>query len=159
MGLTEFGRNLLHRVDLADATTPTPLGTTVAYHFTGPAPDSMRADSDGNLYVALYGQGRILTFNRNGIPIGQVLLPGGTKATTCAPPAWRFGPARTSSSSSRTTARWAGLHDFSGQGLREGAAAFLASLMPSPEHMTETATMATNETVPPSGHSTIGDGP
>ncbi|MCJ2046380.1 SMP-30/gluconolactonase/LRE family protein [Methylobacterium sp. J-078] len=74
--ITEFGRNLLHRVDLADATTPTPLGTTVAYHFTGPAPDSMRADSDGNLYVALYGQGRVLAFNRNGIPIGQVLLPG-----------------------------------------------------------------------------------
>ena len=74
--VTEFGRNLLHRVDLADATTPTPLGTTVAYHFTGPAPDSMRVDSDGNLYVALYGQGRVLAFNRNGIPIGQVLLPG-----------------------------------------------------------------------------------
>ncbi|WP_244478451.1 SMP-30/gluconolactonase/LRE family protein [Methylobacterium sp. Leaf113] len=74
--VTEFGRNLLHRVDLADATTPTPLGITVAYHFTGPAPDSMRTDSDGNLYVALYGQGRVLAFNRNGIPIGQVLLPG-----------------------------------------------------------------------------------
>ena len=74
--VTEFGRNLLHRVELADATTPTPLGTTVAYHFTGPAPDSMRTDSDGNLYVALYGQGRVLAFNRNGIPIGQVLLPG-----------------------------------------------------------------------------------
>ncbi|KQP58082.1 SMP-30/gluconolactonase/LRE family protein [Methylobacterium sp. Leaf108] len=74
--ITEFGRNLLHRVDLVDATTPTPLGTTVAYQFTGPAPDSMRVDSDGNIYVALYGQGRILAFNRNGIPIGQVLLPG-----------------------------------------------------------------------------------
>lgn len=74
--VTEFGRNLLHRVDLADATTPTPLGTSVAYHFTGPAPDSMRVDSDGNLYVALYGQGRVLAFSRNGIPIGQVLLPG-----------------------------------------------------------------------------------
>jgi lactonase len=36
----------------------------------------MRADSDGNLYVAMYGQGRVLVFNRNGIPIGQVLLPG-----------------------------------------------------------------------------------
>lgn len=74
--VTEFGRNILHRIDLADATTPTPLGTTVAYHFTGPAPDSMRADSNGNLYVALYGQGRVLVLNRNGIPIGQVLLPG-----------------------------------------------------------------------------------
>jgi lactonase len=35
----------------------------------------MRADVDGNLYVAMYGQGRVLAFNRNGIPIGHVLLP------------------------------------------------------------------------------------
>jgi lactonase len=73
---TEFGRNLLHRIELADATTMTPLGSAIAYHFTGPAPDSMRADADGNVYVAMYGQGRVLAFNRNGIPIGQVLLPG-----------------------------------------------------------------------------------
>lgn len=73
---TEFSRNFLHRVELADATTPAPFGTAVAYHFTGPAPDSMRVDSDGNLYVAVYGQGRVLVFNRNGIPIGRVLLPG-----------------------------------------------------------------------------------
>ncbi|MEG6502044.1 hypothetical protein, partial [Desulfovibrio sp. 1214_IL3152] len=31
---------------------------------------------DGNVYVAVYGQGRVLVFNPNGIPIGQVLLPG-----------------------------------------------------------------------------------
>ncbi len=73
---TEFGRNLLHRIELADATTIAPIGSAIAYHFTGPAPDSMRADADGNLYVAIYGQGRILALNRNGIPIGQVLLPG-----------------------------------------------------------------------------------
>jgi lactonase len=74
--ITEFGRNLLHRVELASATKIAPIGTAIAYHFTGPAPDSMRADSDGNLYVAMYSQGRVLVFNRNGIPIGQVLLPG-----------------------------------------------------------------------------------
>jgi lactonase len=74
--VTEFSKNLLHRVELTDATTIAPFGTAVAYHFTGPAPDSMRADADGNLYVAMYGQGRVLAFNRNGIPIGQVLLPG-----------------------------------------------------------------------------------
>ncbi|CAM5390799.1 Lactonase drp35 OS=Afipia felis OX=1035 GN=NCTC12722_03365 PE=4 SV=1 [Afipia felis] len=73
---TEFGRNLLHRIELADATTIAPIGSATAYHFTGPAPDSMRADADGNLYVAIYGQGRVLILNRNGIPIGQVLLPG-----------------------------------------------------------------------------------
>lgn len=73
---TEFGRNLLHRIELADATTIAPIGSAIAYHFVGPAPDSMRADADGNVYVAMYGQGRVLAFNRNGIPIGQVLLPG-----------------------------------------------------------------------------------
>ncbi|MGG7466689.1 MULTISPECIES: SMP-30/gluconolactonase/LRE family protein [Bacteroidota] len=73
--VTEFGRNLLHRVLLSDATTIAPIGTAIAYHFTGPAPDSMRSDADGNLYVALYSQGRILIFNRSGIPIGQVLFP------------------------------------------------------------------------------------
>jgi lactonase len=73
---TEFGRNLLHRIELANATTMTPLGSAIPYHFTGPAPDSMRADADGNVYVAMYGQGRVLVFNKNGIPIGQILLPG-----------------------------------------------------------------------------------
>ncbi|AAF84551.1 SMP-30/gluconolactonase/LRE family protein [Xylella fastidiosa] len=72
---TEFGRNLLHRVQLSDATTIAPIGSAIAYRFIGPAPDSMRVDADGNVYVALYGQGRVLAFNRNGIPIGQVLLP------------------------------------------------------------------------------------
>ena len=74
--ITEFSRNLLHRVELVGATTIAPIGTAIAYHFTGPAPDSMRADNGGNLYVAMYGQGRVLVFNKNGIPIGQVLLPG-----------------------------------------------------------------------------------
>lgn len=73
---TEFGRNLLHRVELASATTITIIGSAVPYHFTGPAPDSMRVDADGNVYVALYGQGRVLVFNKNGIPIGQIVLPG-----------------------------------------------------------------------------------
>jgi lactonase len=35
----------------------------------------MRVDADGNVYVAIYGQGRVMAFNPNGIPIGQVLLP------------------------------------------------------------------------------------
>jgi lactonase len=74
--ITEFGRNLLDRIELLDATTIAAFGSVIAYHFTGPAPDSMRADADGNLYVAMYGQGRVLVFNKNGIPIGQVLLPG-----------------------------------------------------------------------------------
>lgn len=50
---TEFGRNLLHRIELADATTIAPLGSAVACHFTGRAPDSVRADADGNLHMTI----------------------------------------------------------------------------------------------------------
>lgn len=35
----------------------------------------MRVDGKGNVYVAIYGQGRVLVFNNKGIPIGQILLP------------------------------------------------------------------------------------
>lgn len=74
--VTEFSRGLLHRVSLTNATTVAPFGTAIVYQFTGPAPDSMRVDADGNVYVAVYHQGRVLVFNPLGIPIGQVLLPG-----------------------------------------------------------------------------------
>ena len=38
--------------------------------------DSVCIDSDDNLYVAMYGQGRVLVFNKRGYPIGQILMPG-----------------------------------------------------------------------------------
>ncbi|OWJ64642.1 SMP-30/gluconolactonase/LRE family protein [Inquilinus limosus] len=72
----ELSGGVLHRVELSDATTIAPFGTSVPYHFIGPAPDSMRVDADGNLYVAIYGQGRVLVFNAAGLPIGQILIPG-----------------------------------------------------------------------------------
>lgn len=73
----EFALGRLFRITLKDATTPAPFGATTAYHFTGPAPDSMRVEaSSGRLYVAMYGQGRVLVFSPSGLPIGQILLPG-----------------------------------------------------------------------------------
>jgi len=73
---TEFASNRLHRVDLAAPGVVGPLGAMIPYHFVGRAPDSMRTDSDGNVYVAMFHQARILVFNPYGIPIGQILLPG-----------------------------------------------------------------------------------
>lgn len=73
--ITEHGKNVLHRVRLSNSTTITPFGSVVAYQFTGPAPDGARVDSEGNVYVAISGQGRVIVFNRNGLPIGQILLP------------------------------------------------------------------------------------
>lgn len=72
---TEFAKNRLHRADLKGVASIPPVGSSIPYYFTGPAPDSMRVDSQGNVYVAIYGQGRVLIFNRLGIPIGQILLP------------------------------------------------------------------------------------
>jgi len=73
---TEFSRNLLHRIELGEPGTIAYLGSAIPYSFVGPAPDSMRTDMDGNVYVAVYGQGKVMAFNKNGIPIGQILLPG-----------------------------------------------------------------------------------
>ncbi|UHC81468.1 SMP-30/gluconolactonase/LRE family protein [Pseudomonas sp. NIBR-H-19] len=74
--VTEFASGLLHRIELKDAQTIAPFGEAVVYRFNGPSPDSMRVDQDGNLYVAMYSQGRVLVLNPSGLPIGQILIPG-----------------------------------------------------------------------------------
>lgn len=74
--VTEHGNNRLQRINLAAPGQPAVNGTRVAYYFAGPPPDSMRVDSAGHLYVALNGQGRVLVFADNGVPIAQILLPG-----------------------------------------------------------------------------------
>ena len=73
---TEFGKGRLHRADLDADGNVAHFGSGVPYYFTGRAPDSMRTDVDGNVYVAMYSQARVLVFSRTGVPIGQVLLPG-----------------------------------------------------------------------------------
>ena len=76
----ETSGNRLFRVSLTDPTTIAPFGTSIPYRFTGClGADSIRVDSEGNVYVALYGQGRFMVFNKNGNPIGQILLPGRDK--------------------------------------------------------------------------------
>jgi lactonase len=76
--VTETNRNHLNLIELDENKTGiAPYGTSVPYHFTGAhGPDSCCIDSADNLYVAMYGQGRVLIFNRFGMPIGQVLIPG-----------------------------------------------------------------------------------
>jgi lactonase len=73
--VTEFSLNRLHKVSLKAPAKIAPFGTSVPYHFVGGTPDSARTDADGNVYVAMYSQGRVLAFNPNGFPIGQILLP------------------------------------------------------------------------------------
>lgn len=73
---SEFSGGRLHRVDLNDRGLSTPTGASIPYHFIGRSPDSMRTDADGNVYVSMWSQARILVFNPNGVPIGQITLPG-----------------------------------------------------------------------------------
>ncbi|MFC7542566.1 hypothetical protein ACFQU2_28105 [Siccirubricoccus deserti] len=53
----------------------------------------MRVDAEGRVYVALYGQGRVLILSREGLPIGQVLLPGRDEGRNLSSAAWPSGPA------------------------------------------------------------------
>lgn len=49
----------------------------VMYHLSGPpGGDGIRVDVHGNMYLAINFQGRVLVFNKHGIPIANVLLPG-----------------------------------------------------------------------------------
>lgn len=73
---TEFNACRLHRADLSAPGLIAQSGSSIPYHFVGPGADSMRTDSDGNVYVAMNRQGRVLVFSPYGIPIGQILLPG-----------------------------------------------------------------------------------
>ena len=77
--VVEFSAGVLHRLVMKNATKIAPFGETVAYRFNSPAPDSMKADDEGNLYIALHGQGRIIVLNRNATPAGQITIPGRMK--------------------------------------------------------------------------------
>lgn len=83
--ITEFGAGKLHHFGIEeDGYTLEPISSSTPYYFTGlEGPDSCIIDEDGNLYVAMCGQGRFLVFNRNGIPIGNILIPGREKGRMC----------------------------------------------------------------------------
>jgi lactonase len=73
---SEFATGRIHRADMMAPGVLGRWGTSIPYQFIGRAPDSMRTDADGNLYVAAYHQGRLLVLSPGGVPIGQILLPG-----------------------------------------------------------------------------------
>lgn len=75
--VTEMARNQLIFANLnKDRKSIPPYGTSIPYRFQGMnGPDSCSIDRDGNLYVAMYEQGRVLVFNSKGIVQKQVILP------------------------------------------------------------------------------------
>lgn len=78
--VTEYGAGKLHHFGITEKHTLEPLTSSTPYYFTGlEGPDSIIIDEDGNLYVAMCGQARFLVFNKNGFPIGNILIPGREK--------------------------------------------------------------------------------
>lgn len=72
MWVTEFTGGRLLRIPINSVSYG-----AVVYHFTGfYGPDSCSVDADDNLYVALYESGRVMVFNKDGYPFGQILMPG-----------------------------------------------------------------------------------
>jgi lactonase len=61
-----------------DGTTIKPYGGSVLYNYQGGnlGPDSLETDADGNLYQAMWGQGRFVLLDcKTGIPFAQILVP------------------------------------------------------------------------------------
>lgn len=76
--IVETGRADILYVQLLDdgLTIRPPAGSSVPYRFTGGGCDSMAVDGDGNVYVAINGQGRVVVLNPKGIPVANVMIPG-----------------------------------------------------------------------------------
>lgn len=69
--ITEFTAGRLLRIPVGN-----PGLGCVVYHFTGHhGPDSCETDADGNVYVCMFNQGRIMVFSPDGYPVAQILMP------------------------------------------------------------------------------------
>lgn len=75
--ITETNAARVLRIELADDGYTIPIfGVTIVYHTYGfMGPDSLCLDDDDNVYVACFGQARVVVLNKEGWPIGQVLMP------------------------------------------------------------------------------------
>lgn len=72
--VTESHTGRIHRIMVKgkNFTTKNVVYTTTGFY----GPDSCEVDGDGNLYISMYGQGKVLILNSFGYPIGQILMPG-----------------------------------------------------------------------------------
>lgn len=107
MWITEFTAGRLLRIPMNN-----PGLGCVVYHFTGYlARHSCEVDADGNVYVCMFNQGRIMVFNPDGYPIGRYSCLTATWATTSTartPPYGRVYGNATSPARTITATRAAG---------------------------------------------------
>jgi lactonase len=97
---------------------------SVLYHLSGAAgADGMCVDVLGNMYLAINFQGRILIFNKYGIPIASVLMPGREDGKLLSTTNVAFKPGTNEvfvTASGETSGAWI----FTLKGLAEGARLF-----------------------------------
>jgi lactonase len=76
--IVETGRSDIVFLQLLDdgITIRPPAGCNIPFRFTGGGCDSMAVDAEGNAYVCINGQGRIVVLNPRGIPVANILIPG-----------------------------------------------------------------------------------
>jgi lactonase len=96
----------------------------VLYRLSGPAGgDGIRVDVQGNMYLAVNFQGRVLILNKYGIPIASVLMPGRDRGELIRTTNVVFKPGSDEvyvTASGETSGAW--IYRF--QGLAEGAPLF-----------------------------------
>jgi lactonase len=92
--VVETGRSDIVFLQLLDdgITIRPPAGCSIPYRFTGGGCDSMAVDADGNAYVCINGQGRIVVLNPKGIPVANVLMPGRDEGMHLAVTNLKFKP-------------------------------------------------------------------
>lgn len=122
--LGDYGHSILFRIDLDDDTHIDRIHSTPVYYFTGRGPDGIRTDSDGNAYVAVMSQGRVLVFNPRGLPIGQILLPGRDKGENLYCASLAVKPGSRDIAIVARDSKGSGNHIFKTQGFANGGKAF-----------------------------------
>lgn len=76
--VADFGANRIIAVPVTPDTGAVNRGAVTyvfAHTYGGIGPDGMVVDTDGNLYVAQYGAGRVLLYDASGIPLGEIVMP------------------------------------------------------------------------------------
>ena len=97
---------------------------TVRYHLSGPAGgDGIRVDVQGNVYESINFQGRVIIFNKYGIPVANVLMPGRDRGELLSTTNVAFRPG-TDEVYVTAAASKGGAWIYKFQGLAEGAPLF-----------------------------------
>ncbi len=89
----ESGRHALTELNLGDDGITLSSDVKIVYQFTGSGSSEYNAvDEEGNIYQCLIGEGKIVVFNKNGVPVAEILTPGRDEGKQLSPSCLAFQP-------------------------------------------------------------------